>query len=132
MKNNVRKALAISGLAIAIGTSGIVLDASANTGSSGIHRSSQERILRSKRMERNLAGRHAISGTVTEISGDNITITRGSKTYTVTTSSTTKFINLKWKTIALSDIKKGDKIRVFGTLSDTTITAKTVRDISLD
>jgi hypothetical protein len=82
-------------------------------------------------VERTITGRHTIVGTVTGISDSNITITRGTKTYTVATSSSTKFINLHWKAITISDVKSGDKIRVIGTISGTTITAKTVRDITV-
>lgn len=129
-----RNALAISGLALAIGASGFTLDASANTGNRGrIQRSHQERIVRTKKIttERIATGRRVTVGTVSEKTGSTITLTRGAKTYTVNASTDTRVLNKTWNTIALSDIKVGDKIRVFGTVSDTTISAKTIRDISL-
>ena len=132
MKKNVRNALAISGLAIAIGTSGFILDASANTSTGArVQRSHQERILRTRKAEASTIGRRIVVGTVTAVSDSSITITSGSKTYTINTSDNTRFLNQSWKTISLSNIQTGNKIRVFGTIADTTVTAKTVRDISL-
>jgi hypothetical protein len=134
MKNNMRKALAISGMALAIGTSGFIIDASANSGSARIQRSHQERIVKTRRME-NLSGakhgRRTIVGTVSAIDGTTLTITKGSKTFTVNTNANTRILNKQWKAVTFSDIKKDDKIRVFGTISADVITAKTVRDISL-
>jgi len=134
MKKNVRNALAISGLAFAIGTSGFIIDASANTGgNSRIQRSHQERIVRTRRVvtEKTATGRHIVMGTVSAVTDSTISLTKGAKTYTINTASDTRLLNLSWKTIALTDIKVGNKIRVFGAITDATVSAKTVRDISL-
>lgn len=134
MKENVRRALAISGLAIALGTSGIVFDASANSGNN-IKQSKHERFLRSKKIVQNSTTRHTgrrvFIGTVSNLTENSFTLTRATKTYTVNVTSETKILNHTWKSIALSDIKDGDKVRVLGTISDTIITAKKIRDISL-
>ncbi|EKE12114.1 MAG: hypothetical protein ACD_14C00012G0001 [uncultured bacterium] len=136
MKKNMRNALAISGLAIAIGTSGFILDASANMNnrSSRIQRSHQERITRTK----NTNGSEKIShtrgfavGTVSNITEDSLTISNGSKTYIARFSEETRLLNHSWKSIILSDIKEGDKIKVFGTITDGIVTAKTIRNISI-
>lgn len=134
MKNNVRNALAISGLALAIGASGFTLEASANTETnSRTQRSHQERIVKSKKIntEKVAVGRRFVMGTVDTISDNSLTITRGTKTFTVNTASDTRLLNRSWKTIAFSDIKTGNKIKVSGTISGTTITARTIRDIYL-
>lgn len=117
-----------------MGTSALTLDASADMGNRGrIQRSHQERIVRTKKIttERIATGRRVTVGTVSEKTGSTITLTRGAKTYTINASTDTRVLNKTWNTIALSDIKVGDKIRVFGTIADTTISAKTIRNISL-
>ena len=43
-----------------------------------------------------------------------------------------RILDRKWGAISLSDIKEGHKVRVFGTIADTIVTAKTVRDISIN
>lgn len=137
MKNKVRNALAISGLALAIGASGLTLTASANA--TGARKTNIEKhqsltkIARIKKTESIKKSFHkrTFPGIVSAVSTDSMTITKGNKTYTVSISSATRALNRKWKTINLSDIKNGDKIIVQGSLSDTTITATTIRDISL-
>ena len=134
MKKNVRNALAISGLAIAIGTSSFALEASANTGStSKIQRSHQERIVRTKKTttEKVVHNRRFVAGTVATVGDNMLTITRGTKTFTINIATDTRLLNKAWKTINFSDIQVGNKIRVAGTITDTTVAAKTVRDISL-
>jgi preprotein translocase subunit YajC len=135
MKKNVRQALAISGLAIALGTTGITLDANAYTGTQNYTRSShQERILRSRKSEnaKNHFGMHGIIvSTVTAINSDSLTVKSDSKKYTVNISSNTRILNKKWEKINLSNIQEGDKIKIAGNISDTIIAANTIRDISL-
>lgn len=137
MKKNVRNALAISGLALAIGASGLTLTASANTANrSGLNTERQQSITKITRIKKaeeikNIKHRRTIPGFVSAISTDSLTITKGEKTYTVTTSLATRVLDRKWNTTAFSDIKIGDKVRVFGTVLTTDITAQTIRDISL-
>jgi len=114
MKKNVRNALAISGLALAIGTSGLTLTASANTTN-----------------VRNITHRRTIPGIVESILDDSLTMTKGNKIYTVSIPSTTRVLDHRWNTMPFSDIKKGDKVRISGTISGTNITAQTIRNISL-
>lgn len=131
MKKNVRKALAISGMAIAIGTSGFIFDASAKE---GVQRSHQERILKA----RNINGSEKIAlsrgfsvGIVTTVSSDSVTISHKSKNFTAKITSDTRILNRSWKKLPISDIKEGDRIKVFGTISDGIINAKTIRRISI-
>lgn len=134
MKKNVRNALAISGLALAIGASGLTLTASANTNAKAYtQRSHNERILRTKKTktEKINANRRIMVGTVKTVGDNSITLTSGTKEYTINTTTQTRLLNHTWRKIALSDIKEGNRIRVFGTISDNIITAKTIRDISL-
>lgn len=134
MKKNVRNALAISGLAIAMGTSSFILETRASNGNeSRIQRSHQERIVKTKKIktEKVLKAHRFVRGTVSAIGENSITLTRGTKTYTVNVASDTRLLNRKWQTIALADIKVDDKLKVSGEVVDTVVTAKTVRDISL-
>ena len=131
MKSNMRKALAISGMAIILGTSGIILDASASTIKGNTFR--HERGLKGKVSPKTgLAQRHrkGLTGIVVSVSGDSATITRGGKTFTITKSDTTRIFNKAWKNVDFSTIQAGDKIVVHGTLTETTITARTIRDIT--
>jgi hypothetical protein len=134
MKKNVRNALAISGLALAMGASAFTLEASANNGSGArIQRSHQERIVRTKKIktEKVASAHRFVSGTVSAVGENSITLTRGTKTYTVNIASDTRLLNRKWQTITLADIKVDNKLKVSGEVVDTVVTAKTVRDISL-
>ena len=132
MKKNVRNALAISGLALAIGAGGFTLEASANAGAR-IQRSHQERIIKTRKIstEKVAVGRKFVTGTVSAVSENGLTITSGSKTFTVNIATDTRLLNRSWKTITFSDIQTGNKVRVSGSILDTTVSAKTLRDISL-
>lgn len=70
-------------------------------------------------------------GKVDTISGTSFTMVTGSKSINVTTSSTTKFVNRNWNTISFADIRTGDSVRAYGTVSSTTIAAEVVRDTSI-
>lgn len=132
MKKNVRNALAISGLALAIGTSGFIIDASAHQGDSRIQRSHQERIVKSrKNQEKSPFGRHIQIGTVLEKSENSLTISNRGKNFTVIIPEGARLLNRSWEKITLEDVQAGNKIRVFGTIADSTITAKTIRKISI-
>lgn len=72
-----------------------------------------------------------MQGTVSAVSGDSFTLTVHSKDYTVNTSSSTRIKNRKWHNISVADIQVGNKVRVHGSVSGTTVTAQIVRDISL-
>jgi hypothetical protein len=70
-------------------------------------------------------------GKVGTISGSSFTFTKEGSTITVNTSSSTKFINNNWNTMAFGEIQSGDGIRVFGMLASSTINADVVRDVSV-
>lgn len=132
MKKNMRNALAISGMAIVLGTSGIVLDANAKTINDGGLR--HERGLKGKNVLKNdLLQRHrkGLSGTVASIKSDSLDITKGTKTFTVSNTTTTRVFNKAWKSINFSDIQTTDKLVVHGTLTGTNFSARTIRDLSL-
>ncbi len=71
-------------------------------------------------------------GTAGVASGGSFTFTdeRG-VTYVVTISSSTKLVNNNWLPIALGGITVGDKVRVFGGVSSSTLAAEVIRDVSL-
>lgn len=151
MKQKVRKALAISGMAIVVGTSGIAHTANAynperktfakneyrnNKEQSktwqehrGERRGSDQELRREE--YRKYRGIRMTPGVVTAITDTTITIKRGERVFSVSTTNTTKYIDRKWNSIVRTDIKVGDKIRVRGTVTENTITAKHIRNISL-
>lgn len=144
MKQKVRKALAISGMAIVMGTTGLAThDANAYFSEKKAftkteHRNKEQfknwREYRSAKQEGNREHRKGvrmIPGVVSEITETTITMKRGDRTFTVKTTDTTKLVDRKWNTITRADIKVGNKLRVLGTISDNVITAKGIRNISL-
>lgn len=144
MKQNVRRALAISGIAVVIGTTGVAYNANAQIGNKtakvGVKKElSTEKVERKtarvalKNENHRAIKRRTVPGTITAVSDNSLTIRSGHKIYTVALSDTTRILNIKWTKISEKDIKVGDKVRVLGTLNvaDKKITAQTVRDISL-
>jgi hypothetical protein len=69
-----------------------------------------------------------VAGTV---ASSSLSLNIKDKTYAVHLTSTTKILNKNWLKISLSQILSGDKVRVYGTASNTDIQAQVVRDISL-
>jgi hypothetical protein len=132
MKKNMRNALAISGLAIVLGTSGVAFDASASTlnGKDFQYERNfkKKNFLKNQNLQRH---RRILFGKVISVSDNSLTMTRGQKTFTVNKISGTRVFNKNWQKINFSQIKVNDKIRVQGTLSETTISARTIRDVSL-
>src|SRR6266571_4656835 len=130
MKKNVRNALAISGLALAIGASGLTLEASANMNKSGRgmrfeRQQNPSKIIHLKKVERTVGlHRRTLPGIVTSVSTDSITISKGGKDFIVNIATETRILSRNWQTIDFSSIQNGDKIRVFGTLTGTTIAAQ--------
>lgn len=129
MKQKVRKVLAVSGMAIVIGTSGFGYEASANMRQAKKNPRIETR--QENRSERRIVKRRVVPGIVQNTSSDSFTLKSGNKTYAVKISETTRFLNRKWEKISPSDIKTGNKIRVQGLLSNLQITASTIRDISI-
>ena len=72
-----------------------------------------------------------LQGTVKAVSADSFTLTVRSVGYTVNATSSPRIVNRVWKTITLADIQVGDKVRVYGGILGTSISAKIIRDISL-
>ena len=71
-----------------------------------------------------------LQGIVKSISGSTLTLTVDATDYTVDASAA-KVLNRPRHVITLTDLTVGDKVRVFGMVTDTSIAAKIVRDISL-
>lgn len=139
MKKNVRNALAISGLAIAIGTSGLTLTARASTSNNGNslrfdRHQNPSKIIRSKKTDRSemvKMKKNVINGIIISTSDDSITIKKGARSFTVSISPETRTLNRAWQTISVSDIKVGHKVKISGLFSNTNLNAKTIRNISL-
>lgn len=135
MKRNVRNALAISGIAITMGATGLIYDSSANSGigygAQGPHREKMMRFKKTEHPKNHVRKYRPIMGIVLEKKDDCLVIRRNKREFTVKIDSDSRILNQKWQKVNFSDIRKGDKIRVFGELSDSTITARTIRDISI-
>lgn len=65
------------------------------------------------------------------VSAKTFTLTVEGVAYSVNLTASAIIVNQKYATIAFSDIKNGDTVRVWGPLSGTTITASVVRDVSI-
>ena len=71
-----------------------------------------------------------IAGTVTVISGTNITMVNKDTTYTVDTTGA-KFVRRFGAAMVLGDIQVNDQLSVWGTVDGTTLKALYIRDMSL-
>lgn len=72
----------------------------------------------------------AYPGVVTAVSGNSITMTSGNSTYTVDASSA-KIVRRFGAAMTVADVQVNDKLVVRGTLDGASISAKTIRDDSL-
>ena len=70
-------------------------------------------------------------GSASNLSGTSFTLTIDGMAYTVNVAAGAKIVNEKYSVIAFADIKTGDTVRVWGPVTDTTISASVVRDISI-
>lgn len=72
------------------------------------------------------------AGTASNVTATSLTLTASNGTaYTVNISASAKLLNKKWGSVAASDIKSGDSLRVFGVNVNGIIAATVVRDTSL-
>lgn len=78
-------------------------------------------------------GKHqrSLPGTVVSFDGTTLVLTKGVKTYTVTTTDTTKFVDRKWQAIDKTTIVAGHKVTLKGTVNGLNVDATMVRDVSL-
>ena len=97
--------------------------ATASTTTSGVHMNTGTHVTKPVKK--------TVQGVIKETSACSFVITVRNTDYTVTAMTSARVINRVWKKIALSDIKVGDKVRVYGAITGTNITAEIVRDISL-
>lgn len=88
-------------------------------------------LIKDARHEDLLSGRifEGILGTTT---GASFTLEHDGIVITVTTSTTTKFIDRNWSSITMDKLKSGDKVRVFGDITGaTSVVAEVLRDTSI-
>lgn len=140
MKQKVRRALAVSGIAIAVGTTGFSHEAFAQTRDRNSQATystegrqhqagSTHRLFPSERRKKGV--KTVVGIAQSDANESTLTIKRGEKTYTVNIENA-KTLDKHKHSIAKTDIKSGDKVRVKGTLSGTdTIAASLVRDFSI-
>ncbi len=79
---------------------------------------------RARTIQGKLSGLDATAGTFT------LTDAAGTA-YSVTLNTGAEMINSKWATISLAKANEGDTVRVYGTVSSTTIAASVFRDVSV-
>ena len=74
-----------------------------------------------------------VQGTVSNVntSTNSFTLTIDGTPYTVNVVAGAKIVNKNYGTISLSNISNGDTVRVWATVSGTTLTAYLVRDVSV-
>jgi hypothetical protein len=137
MKQKVRRALAVSGIAIAFGAASFGGDAFAATREKNgaqkevrtnnlfVNSATKNTNLRERKRMRSIIGTVA-----TDATEASFTLKKGDLTYTINIENA-KIVNKKRETIAKTDIKAGDRVRIRGTVSGNTITATLIRDISL-
>lgn len=72
-----------------------------------------------------------LSGTVNNVSGNNISFTAKNSTSYTADATNSKLVSRFGATIGISDIKNGDTIWLYGVASSTNITPSLVRDTSI-
>ncbi len=65
------------------------------------------------------------------VAGNTFTLTVDGTAYTVTLATGAKVVNQAYGVLSLADIKSGDTVRIYATISGTTATASVVRDVSV-
>jgi len=129
MKQNVRKALAISGMAVIIGTAGMTHYASAKN----IYRKNStynEKAVKQGNVPHKTKNR-AIPGKVLNVGTNSLEIRKGNTNYTIELGNQVALVDKFKNNITFADIKPGHKLRIRGTMDGNSITATSVRDISL-
>ena len=72
-----------------------------------------------------------VQGTASNVSGNSFTLMIDGTPYAVTVAAGAQIVNKNYGTISLSNISNGDTVRVWATVSGTTLTAYLVRDVSV-
>ncbi len=83
-----------------------------------------------KKEERGERGQNR-EGIASNVSSTSFGLTIDQTLYTVNISSSTRIVNRDFFNIGFTDIRNGDRVRVFGSASGTIVTAEVVRDVSL-
>ena len=90
-----------------------------------------KRLIKDDKVSDSLTGR-VFEGTVGSTTGTTFTLSDRGVATTIETSSSTRFVDRNYATIAFGDIRVGDRVRVYGDVtSASSILAEVVRDISL-
>lgn len=149
MQNASKKAVLVGSLAFAVAVAGAVPFANAqgnNSGSGKLTTEERQAKKAAKLAERqakkqarlearmNRVYKRTIPGKVVSFDGTTLVMTKGNKTYTVTTSATTQFVDRKWQAIDKSLIVAGHKVTVKGTYTKadrSKLTGLSVRDVAL-
>lgn len=130
-----KKAVMIGAMALAIGVASVAtgVNAKSTHGSQGSTKSAEAKLKHAPKAPK--MHKRTIPGKVVAWNTDmtSFTLMKGNKTYTVTlsTAPATTFTDRKWKAIDKSAIVTGHKVTVKGMVSGLTVTALSVRDISL-
>lgn len=116
-----KKIIFASLVALAI-LSGAALTADASSG----HKTSKHQ------QQKNSAHRNdkTRTGTVDSVSSNSFVLKTKHKSYTVNIGSKTHLTNKDSNNFSLGDIKNGDRVKVSGKLSGTTLDAHSVKDLS--
>ncbi len=73
-----------------------------------------------------------IQGTLSALSGQTFTLTASNGTaYSVSLASGAKILAQNWATLDFTKVNNGDTVRVYGTVSSSTISASIFRDVSV-
>ena len=70
-------------------------------------------------------------GKIDAVNGTSFVFNRDGFVATVVTSSSTKIVDRNWTTLAFTSMQVGDKLRVYGAMASSTITAEVIRDMSV-
>lgn len=130
MKQNVRKALAISGMAVIIGTTGMTYYANAKVLESKKANFSNEKRFNEDKSGRKLKSR-TIPGKVVALNENSLEIRKGNTLYEVELGNQISLIDKQKNAIAFNEIKTGHRLRIRGILLGKKITASQIRDVSL-
>ncbi len=79
----------------------------------------------------NLFAQHVVAGSVTAVSGNTITVKGNDGAVYSVNAASAKFFDKSETSATISDVKVGDKVQVFGTVSGTSVTAEMIHDVSV-
>lgn len=95
------------------------------------HLSGKERAAQARLNRTTKAHMRTIPGKVLSFDGTTLVMMKGNKTYTVTTTVTTTFVDRTWKAVDKNLIVPGHRVTVKGMVTGMNVVATSVRDIKL-